>query len=549
MSLNPCSIDPVPQETARVARAAFPKGNRYMTMRDELGVIYPNALFADLYPQVGHYGEPPWRLALVTLMQFSENLTDRQAADAVRGRIDWKYALGLELTDTGFDFSVLSEFRTRLIGGAAEERLLTTMLDRFTDRGLLKSRGNQRTDSTHIVAAVRALNRLEIVGETLHAALNALAQVAPVWLRAHVTAEWFLRYGKAFSDYQQPQGKGERQALAETIGRDGRHLLTQIYCDAAPASLREVAAVETLRQVWVQQFYLEAGELKWRDIKDCPPSSVMIASPYDLDSRYSEKRGQYWRGYKVHLTETCDDDTPNVITHVETTMATDQDVTVIDPIHQALEQQSRLPGVHLVDGASTSGEKLVTSQHDDQIDLMGPMRQDQSWQAHDAQAFDISHFQIDWDQAIVICPMGKQSRPWKPSKGPRGKPTFQLSFYRKDCAACGVRERCTRSTTAARGLTLHPKAQHLALQAARERQQTERFKEDYKRRAGIEGTMSQAAFALGMRRTRYRGLQKTHFHHLATAMAINLQRFVDWIWKIPRAKTRQSHFARLELAT
>src|SRR5215470_19101109 len=297
MSLDPCPIDPVPPETARVAHAAFPKGNRYMTMRDELGVIYANDLFADLYRQVGHYGEPPWRLALVTLMQCSENLTDRQAADAVRGRIDWQYALGLALSDPGFDFSILSELRSRLIVGAAEERLLTTKLDRFTDRGLLKSRGHQRTDSTHIVAAVRSLNRLEIVGETLHAALHALAQVAPAWLRDHITAEWFFCYGKSFSDYQQPQGKGERQALAETIGRDGHQLLTQIYCDTAPASLRGVAAVETLRQVWVQQFYIEAGALTWRDIKDCPPSSVMIASPYDLDSRYSEKRGQYWRGY------------------------------------------------------------------------------------------------------------------------------------------------------------------------------------------------------------------------------------------------------------
>src|SRR5918999_4832579 len=168
MSLNPCPIDPVPPETARVARAAFPKGNRYMTMRDELGVIYPNDLFADLYPQVGHYGEPPWRLALITLMQFSENLTDRQAADAVRGRIDWKYALGLELTDAGFDFSALSEFRSRLLAGVAEERLLTQLLAHFVERGLLKARGKQRTDSTHIVAAVRELNRLEIVGETLH---------------------------------------------------------------------------------------------------------------------------------------------------------------------------------------------------------------------------------------------------------------------------------------------------------------------------------------------------------------------------------------------
>jgi transposase len=545
MSLNPCPIDPVPTETARVARAAFPKGNRYMTMRDELGVIYPPDLFADLYPQVGHYGEPPWRLALVTLMQFSENLTDRQAADAVRGRIDWKYALGLELTDTGFDFSILSEFRTRLIVGVAEGRLLTTMLDRFTERGILTSHGNQRTDSTHIVAAVRSLNRLEIVGETLHAALNALAQVAPDWLRDHVTAAWFIRYGKSFSDYQQPKGKGERQNLAETIGRDGLHLLRKIYQDAAPAYLPGVPAVETLRQVWVQQFVMEAGELQWRDIKDCPPSSVMVASPYDLDSRYSEKRGEYWRGYKVHLTETCNDDTPNVITHVATTMATDQDVTVVDTIHQALAQQHRLPDVHFVDGAYTSGEKLASSQRDYHIDLMGPMRQDQSWQAHDDQAFDLSHFQIDWDEEIVICPMGKQRRPWKPSKGPRGKPTFQVAFYRKDCAACRVRDRCTRSKTEARGLTLHPKAQQLALQAARERQHTERFKEAYKRRAGIEGTMSQAAFALGMRRTRYRGLKKTHFHHLATAVAINLQRFVHWIWGIPRSTTRQSHFARL----
>src|SRR5262245_30915118 len=549
MSLNPCPIDPVPPETARVARAVFPKGNRYMTMRDELGLIYPNDLFADLYPQVGHYGEPPWRLALVTLMQFSENLTDRQAADAVRGRIDWKYALGLELTDTGFDFSILSEFRTRLIAGAAEERLLTTMLDRFSDRGLLKRRGHQRTDSTHIVAAVRSLNRLEIVGETLHAALNALAQVAPTWLRAQVTAEWFLRYGPSFSDYRQPQGKGERQTLAETIGRDGHHLRTKIYEDAAPALLRTIAAVETLRQVWVQQFSMEADKVTWRDIKDCPPSSVMIASPYDLDSRDSEKRGASWRGYKVHITETCDVDTPHLITHVETTMATDQDVTVIDTIHHALAQHHRLPDVHVVDGAYTSGEKLVTSQSEYQIDLLGPMRQDQSWQAHDAQAFDISHFQIDWDQEVVTCPNGTQSRYWKPATGPRGKPTIQVHFHKQDCTGCVVQRRCTRSATAPRELTLHPKAQHLALQAARERQHTEEFKEDYKGRAGIAGTLSQAAFAFGMRRTRYRGLPKTHFHHLATAIAINLQRFVDWVWDTPRSTTRQSHFARLALAT
>jgi transposase len=376
MSLNPCPIDVVPEETARVARAAFPKGNRYMTMRDVVGAIYTNDHFADLYPPVGQHGQPPWRLALVTLMQFSENLTDRQAADAVRGRIDWKYALSLDLTDAGFDYSVLSEFRTRLITGAAEERLLTAMCKVFIDRDLLKARGTQRTDSTHIVAAVRDLNRLEIVGETLHHALNVLAQIVPEWLKTQVTAEWVLRYGKRFADYQQPKDKAERQELAKTIGRDGLSLLRALYGDSAPPHLATVPAVEILRQVWVQQFYVEDGALTWRDITICPPSSVMIASPYDLDSRYSEKRGQTWRGYKVHVTETCDDDTPHVITHVETTLATDQDVTVVDGIHQALEQQALLPQDHLVDGAYTSGEKLVSSQQGYQIDLIGPMRQD-----------------------------------------------------------------------------------------------------------------------------------------------------------------------------
>ena len=223
MSLAPEPTLNVPEHTAEVARAAFPRGNRYMQMRDVLGTMYRNDQFADLYPNVGQPAEAPWRLALVTIMQFTENLTDRQAAEAVRGRIDWKYALGLELTDAGFDFSILSEFRTRLIAGGAEEQLLTQMLALFVDRGLLKARGAQRTDSTHIVAAVRELNRLEIVGETLHHTLNVLAQVAPAWLQDQVSAEWFLRYGQRFSDYRLPKEPNNRQTLAITIGCDGYH--------------------------------------------------------------------------------------------------------------------------------------------------------------------------------------------------------------------------------------------------------------------------------------------------------------------------------------
>jgi transposase len=184
MSLQPHSVPPVPELTARVARAAFPKGNRYLRLRDELGNIFRDADFAGLYPRRGQPALPPWQLALVTVMQFAEDLSDRAAADAVRGRIDWKYALGLELDDPGFNYSVLSEFRTRLLAGGSERLLLEAMVEACKARGLLTARAAQRTDSTHVLAATRDLNRLELVGETLRAALNAVAAVAPGWLRA-----------------------------------------------------------------------------------------------------------------------------------------------------------------------------------------------------------------------------------------------------------------------------------------------------------------------------------------------------------------------------
>lgn len=196
MSMYPEPIFDVPELTAEVAQAAFPKGNRYLKMRDELGTVYTDDQFADLYPQVGQPAASPWRLALITVVQFAEEMTDREAADAVRSRIDLKYLLGLELNDPGFDFSVLSEFRTRLLSGAAEERLLQVMLALCQERKWLKTRGQQRTDSTHILGSVRDLNRLEIVGETLHYALNILAQVDPGWLKAQVTPEWFDRYSQ-----------------------------------------------------------------------------------------------------------------------------------------------------------------------------------------------------------------------------------------------------------------------------------------------------------------------------------------------------------------
>ena len=182
MSLQPTQDYEIPKTTIEVALSAFPDGNAYIRLRDELGAIFTDEIIYDLYPQRGQPAEAPWRLALVTLMQFAENLTDRQAADAVRGRIDWKYVLGLELADQGFHYSILSEFRSRLIQARAEHLLFETMLKLFRDRELLKAGGRQRTDSTYILSAVRHLNRLEVVGQTMYHVLDLLAQIVLDWL-------------------------------------------------------------------------------------------------------------------------------------------------------------------------------------------------------------------------------------------------------------------------------------------------------------------------------------------------------------------------------
>ena len=545
MSLHPQPINDIPGQTIAVAQAAFPKGNVYMTMRDELGVFYTDEAFAELFSKRGQPAESPWRLALITIMQFAENLTDRQAADAVRSRIDWKYALGLELTDPGFHFSILSDFRARLVAHEATEQLLNAMLTRFKALDLLKVRGKQRTDSTHILAAVRMLNRLEQAGETLRYALNILAEQVPLWLKAQVPVEWFDRYGTHFEKQRLPTEKQEQEALAKTIGTDGYQLLTMVYDDAAPSHVRELAAVQILRTVWLQQFYIENDAVQWRDKRNLPPSEKMIVSPYDTEARYSNKGDTTWTGYKVHLTETCDDDFPCLITHVETTAATVQDVEVVDCTHADLAVQDCLPREHLMDMGYLSSDILVSSQRLG-IDVIGPVRADTSWQAQTEGAFDITCFEIDWERKMAFCPMGNRTRYWNEGAGKHGKPNVVAAFDSRDCRACDNLSRCTRNTRSrARTLTFPRQDEFVALRAARKRQQTDAFKTQYRARAGVEGLISQATVALDMRRSRYCGRDKTHLQHVATAAAINLLRAVNWLRGVLKAETRLSSFAAL----
>jgi transposase len=543
MSLRAPIVYCLPEETARVVRAAFPQGHPYLQVVDALGPLYQNPDFADLFPAEGQPAVAPAQLALVTVFQFAEGLSDRQAADAVRGRLEWKYALCLELEDPGFDASVLCAFRARLLAHGAEARLFETVLTRLRDAGLVKARGTQRTDSTHVLAAVQQLNRLELVGETLRHALNILATVAPAWLDAWVPEEWFARYARRFPDQRLPSAPTARTALAVHIGTDGHQLLAAVWAADAPEWLRAVPAVETLRQVWLQHFH--AGDPpRWREAADVAPAAILIGSPYDPDARYCSKRATHWTGYKAHLTETCDADTPHLITDVATAVAPAPDHTVTAAIQDRLAVRALLPATHLVDTGYVTADHLVASAQTHGCTLLGPVVGDTSWQARAGAGFAQADFALDWTTERATCPQGQASRTWKPTTDSDGHAVLRIAFPPAACAACPVRADCVRGD-GPRALVIRPQPLHAALTAARQRQHTPAFRAQYAQRAGVEGTVAQAVALGDLRQTRYRGLAKTTLLHLILATALNLVRLAAWLTERPWAGTRTSAFARL----
>jgi transposase len=519
-----------------------------MRMRDELGTLFDDEQFAAVYAREGQPALHPWRLALVSVMQFAENLSDRQAADAVRARIDWKYALGLDLSDEGFHYSALSEFRTRLVEGSLEHVLLDRLLERCRERGWLNVRGRQRTDSTHVVGAVRALNQLELVGETLRATLNVLATVTPDWLKEQVPPEWYERYGDRIEDTRLPKEKTEREALSRRIGDDGFHLLSCVEQAAQQGMnwLKPLPAVQTLEQIWAQQYRMTNGHARRLTPQERPPVGEWLRSPYDRDVRYGRKRNLEWVGYKVHVTEGCDDEWPHLITDVHTAPAIEQDHQALDTIQDHLAQSALLPAVQLVDAGYISAKRILHSRDAHAIDLIGPVHTDPSWQARTPGALDVSQFTVDWQHERVTCPEGQTSVGWHPAKDAKGESVVQVLFAKAVCHACPVRSTCTDAQATGRSMTLRfPQERHELLLTARKRQQTEAFKALYRLRAGIEGTFSQTTRNTGVRRARYLGMSKTHLQHVATATATNIVRLVSWLDGVPFAKTRISRFAAL----
>lgn len=301
-----------------------------------------------------------------------------------------------------------------------------------------------------------------------------------------------------------------------------------------------------LRQIWVNQYQIEQGQVKLRAAKNIPPTGQRIDSPYDPDARFGNKRSTTWTSYKVHWTETCDDEQVHLITHVMTTHGHQTDIGKTEQIHLALKAKRLLPAEHLVDTAYVNLPLMLNSPRDYGIELVGPMRSNASWQSHDPKAYDLSHFKVDWETQTVTCPQGKESKSWGSGTDSSGRPVFHVKFSAVDCRPCPQRSLCTKCKRAPRHLMIRPKAEHFALEAIRQEQKTQEWQERYDRRVGIEGTLARGIQVLGLRQTRYIGLAKTHLQHVFTAMAVNLSRLVSWLVGEPIAQPRVSRFAALE---
>jgi transposase len=544
-------------------------------VRDKLGEWLADEQFAGAYGVRGKPGWPPSRLALLTVFQMAEDLTDRQAAEHVRTRIDWKYALGLDLADPGFDHSVLSEFRTRVAAGGLDQVVLDTLLERLAADGLVGAGGKMRTDSTHVISAVRDLNRLELAGESVRACLEQLAVAAPQVVAQLLDDSWGRRYSARIDTWRMPASETKKAELALAYGRDGRALLKAVYAAAAGdpdlAFLARLHQVEVLRAVLLQNYLTVEDEqgrevIKQReaDAEGLPPGRSRITSPYDLDARWGVKRDTFWNGYKVHVTETCDTTTgssssssdgsdgeggppPNLIVNVETTDATVPDSQMTEPVHARLAGRGLLPAEHYLDSGYPSAELLVSSLSSYGIALVTPMLADTSPQARAGAGYDRAAFAIDFDARHATCPQGHASSYWNPVTQ-RGTDTIVITFAKSTCRPCPVRAQCTTSVSGRRQLTVHPRQVHEAQLAARAAQDTEDFQARYALRAGVEGTIRQGVAVTGMRHARYRGLDKTRLEHASAAVALNLIRLHAWWNGHPLDRTRTSHLARLELA-
>jgi len=506
----------IPADTAAIGRELFAAESPYRMVGDGVNEVLSRRDFERMYSEVGRGAVHPVVLSLVTVFQFLENIPDRVAAQRTVARMDWKYALHMPLDWKGFHYSDLCNFRKRLLKYEAEKLIFEKVLEWVRSLGFLNKYGKQRTDSTHFLGAVERLSRLELVWETLRLALRAIQAEAGQWYGKQIPSAFHEAYVERQSSWR--LSKQEVKAEMLQAGKDGYWLLDRLEESTVPWVL-ELREVKTLCSVWEQQFEREEDETKTRPPSGRGKGKELVVTPHDPEARWSEKRGKDWVGYRLQATESAEDKvTQQFITDIDLVAANQDDSEVVDEIQERLEERGLKPQEHDVDQGYTSGPNLAHSAARG-IALLGPVAQDT---AGKPEGYKQSDFELDFETKQAICPQGKIAPKWyeRPSEEDDRYVGAEIQF-KNQCEGCPVRARCAPGKC---GRTLKVSPYYRHLQQRRAEQETEIFKERYKRRAAIEGTISEVTRTHGGRRARYRGHAKARLQVLLIGAAVNLKR-------------------------
>ncbi len=494
----------------------------YLTIKEVIASLIKDKDYAEMYSPLGRRPVSPRTLVLAMLLQFLENLPDRQAARNVRLRLDWKIAIGLELDDPGFHFSLLEIFRDRLEQNDKQRAAFTALLEKLKDLGLIQKNQKQRLDSTHVLGHLRRLSRLECMAESIRLALRALCRLMgeDAYIEL-VPAQIRDLYGSQLDIH-----KMDRQQVRRSLRASGKHalmLLERLEAHSRSSQLLLTEEVKTLRRVLEQ--YFDIAPDKEPVVKEKLPGGEgkdRIATPHEPQARWSQKRGKQWIGYKLQITETANRPTEeadgtkqpavNFITDVEVTNAAEHDAQYTQRAIDRQLQQGFVPEELYTDEAYISGHHIAQANGKGVV-LMGPVA------APNKRGVEIPQeaFPVDFEREQATCPQGKGSVYWKRDQ----QGSIQIRFPKSACGNCPLKTKCTNNNYG-RTLTLVPNSE--CLQARREQMKTEDFKERMKARNGIEGTISELCRAHDARRSRYRGEKRLRTQGLFSALAVDVKR-------------------------
>jgi transposase len=524
MSVKPVDSQRSFYHTRYFCADLFGPANRYRLFREK---IWPKLL--ELAPKVealycAENGRPPIDPVLlcgVTLLQFMEQVADRRASEQVVYHLGWKYALDLELDYDGFHSTVLVYFRDRLEEKKAERMIFDGVVDLLIELGLVKRKGKQRLDSTHIVGYVKAMSWMECAIETLRLALEDLEHEVGNKERPEFWSRLWEFYVESNLDWR--LSKPEQANRHRQCGQDMRDLLEWIATESPKLAERE--AVKLLRRVFDEQFEVVEGKL---ELATQRPSRA-VQNPHDPDAHYADKKTKQWIGYKVHVTETVDPEEPikkkgepaeHFITEMFTTEAAQDEMAGLTEVLKREQQHHEITPQAIYSDAGYVTEHTLTQAEQKGLELLGPTRPDPHKGAYNSDAFH-----VDVDKRQAVCPEGKLSTQCSRIKDSYMGTEYYRLEWGNQCDSCPVQKQCTRSKSGRR--TLIVGLRHDLVEQRRREMKQSGFSNSMHPRNGIEGTHSELVRGHGMRRTKYRGLSRVGLSHYFIGAACNVKRYLN----------------------